>query len=339
VSARSRILCLAAPLAGAVTMGCSANLAASSEQTDAEASAVTAIVTVERTAGSGGSEGVRSDIIARFVRSRAGDEDALRIVGAAIDLPAAGACTRLPAANSATKMAHSVELVNVGALSVELPPQSSGSPSASSGSAPSTSAESRVAGPDYQAKLLPRHLPDVVDLVSGVVYTARAEGDAFPARGRYVFHAAGAPEQEIAPFTVEATAKGEPGELRIADQAIARRTDPGPIVLSPADSVEITWAQSPDASTEDDLIYIDVSARPAGTSTVRCSFVDNGRATLAATAFPSDEGTIAVHRVHRESFRAKGIDSGVLRFDFARTSSFRRQATQDPSAAVQPSRR
>jgi len=268
---------------------------------------MTAIVTVERTAGTAGTEGAHSDIIARFVRSRAGtvDDDALRIVGAAIDLPAAGACIRLPAANASAKMARSVELVNVGTVSVDLSNASSGAPSA----------------------LLPRHLPDVADLVSGVVYTARGEGDAFPARGHYVFHATGTPEQELAPFTVEATAKGDPGDVRIADQATAHRAEP--IAISASEPTEVTWTASAEASPEDDLVYIDVIARPPGTATVRCSFGDTGRGALAASTFAGDEGIISVHRVHRESFRAKGIDSGVLRFDFAHVSSFRRIATQD----------
>jgi len=317
VSARARILCLTGPAFGVLTVGCSTNIAASSEAADAEASAVTAIVTVDRTAGAAGTEGSKSDMIARFVRSRAGavDDDALRIVGAAIDLPAAGSCARLPTANSAVKMARSLELVNVGALSFEMaaPPSSD-------------------AKPDYQGKLVARHLPDVVDLVSGVVYTGRGEGDAFPARGRYVFHAAGAPEQEIAPFTVEATAKGEPGELRIADQAVVHRTDAGPFSVSATEPTEVTWTPPADATADDDVIYIDVSARPPGAATVRCSFGDTGHATLAPTSFTSDEGTITVHRVHRVPFRAKGIDSGVLRFDFARVSSFRRQSSQDAAA-------
>ncbi|WP_394828464.1 hypothetical protein [Pendulispora albinea] len=349
MSARARTFLLAAPFVGAVTMGCSANLAASSEQADAEASTVTAVVTVERTALSTsaggrpeapGSEAARSDIIARFVRARPGDEDALRIVGAAIDLPAVGTCARLSAAGSpSAKMARrSVELLNVGALSVELSPPSPGSPGSSGFAGDRDRAD---LGRDSQTKLLPRHLPDVVDVVSGVVYTARAEGDAFPPRGRYVFRAAGAPEQDIAPFTVEATAKGEPLDVRVADQPIAHREhrDPGPVVFAPNDPVDVTWTPSPDASAEDDLLYIDVSARPAGAATVRCTFGDSGRATLTPSVFVNagagDEGTLAIHKVHRESFRAKGIDSGVLRFDFARVTSFRRQTSD---LATQPRR-
>ncbi|WP_394839937.1 hypothetical protein LVJ94_23905 [Pendulispora rubella] len=304
-----------------LSVGCSANLAASSESTDAEASAVTGIVTVERTTGVSGADAPKSDIIARFVRSRAGvvDDDSLRLVGAAMELPAVGSCSRLPAASSATKAARSLELLNVGALSFEFP----------SGRASGTGAEAQGRP---EAKLVARHLPDVVDLVSGVVYTARGEGEAFPAKGRYVFRAAGSPEQEIAPFTVEATAKGEPGDIRIADQSLAHRADGAPVFLPAVDPTEVTWTA--EGSADDDVVYIDVSAKTAAAggsgagardAGVRCTFADTGRATLAATAFVADEGTMAIHRVHRESFRARGIDSGVLRFDFARVASYRRR--------------
>ena len=332
VSARTRILSLAGPLFGVLSIGCSANLAASSESTDAEASAVTGIVTVERTA-SGAETAPKSDIIARFVRSRAGvvDDDSLRLVGAAIDLPAVGACNRLPGASSATKLARSLELLNVGALSFDFP---------------SSAGNGVEAQGKPEARLVARHLPDVVDLVSGVVYTARGEGEAFPGKGRYVFRAGGSPEQEIAPFTVEATAKGEPGDIRIADQALAHRAEGSPVLIPAVDPTDVTW--TPDG-TDDDVIYIDVAASRAAAGSggvgardtgVRCSFADTGRATLAATAFVADEGTIAIHRVHRESFRAKGIDSGVLRFDFARVASFRRD-TGGPGTAPQagPGRR
>ncbi len=289
---------------GLASAGCSANLVSPSADgtADAEASTVAAIVTVDRTAGSSTeNSGGRSDIIARFVRSHAGtvDDDALRMVGAAIDLPPAGACTRLPSANTSapTKPGRSVELVNVGAVSVELSGVSSLSP------------------------LLPRHMPDVADVVSGVVYTARGDGDAFPARGRYVVHVAGAPEQDIAPFSVEATARGDLGDVRVADQAMLRRSEP--LAIAAGDTTEITWTPSNEGS-DDDLVYIEVAARPTGTATIRCSFADVGRATLPASTFAGDEGTLSVHRVHRETFHAKGVDSGVLRFDFARSASFRR---------------
>src|SRR5437879_778319 len=91
-------LLLIGPLAG-----CSANVAATPEPADAEASALTAVVVVERTVGYAGADSARSEAVARFVRVRGGtvDEDALRMVGAAVDFPPLGACARVTAQRAA----------------------------------------------------------------------------------------------------------------------------------------------------------------------------------------------------------------------------------------------
>jgi hypothetical protein len=39
----------------------------------------------------------------------------------------------------------------------------------------------------------------------------------------------------------------------------------------------------------------------------------------------AEYGTIAVHRLHHEAFRAHGVDPGEVRFDFARVVSFVRR--------------
>lgn len=279
---------LAASLA--CVLGCSGTVAASSESVDAEVSAVTAIVTVERTTG-----GTRGDVVARFVRARAGtvDEEALRMVGAAIELPALGTCSRATNPGALAKVSSSVELLNVGAVSLE--------------------------ADGYRANLVARALPDVVDLVSGVVYTARAEGsDSFPADGRYLLRATSTPDADfdVASFSVEANVPGEPDDLRVAGEDVNA-------LIATNEPVEITWEPPPSRADAEDAIYVDVTGREA--DKIRCSFADSGRAILPPTAFLSDEGTVAVHRVHHEAFRARGIDSGVLRFDFARVVTFRRR--------------
>jgi hypothetical protein len=164
-----------------------------------------------------------------------------------------------------------------------------------------------------------RRLPDIVDLVSGVVYSTRAaDPEAFPEGAAYVLRAAGRPEFDLVPFTVSATAPREPEDLRIADQD-AR--DAGGLVL-PADSAaSLAWR----AGNRDDVVYVDVSpSGQPGTNNVRCLFEDIGHAVIGATALTSDDGTLTVHRLHRETFQAAGIDAGEIRFDFARTVSFRR---------------
>jgi hypothetical protein len=244
-------------------------------------SSITAVVTVERTSGT------RGDVVARFVRMRAGsvDDDALRMVGAAIELPALGTCSRLQ--NNPSRAAR-MELVSAGAVSLE--------------------------ADGFRGNLLARQVPDVVDVVGGVVYTARAEGDVMPARGRFTLRASGTiePDFEIAPFTVDANIPGEPSDLRVAG-------DTNNAAVSSSEPTEITW----ESAGGDDVIYLDVAGR--GADKVRCLFADSGRASLATSNFPSDEGTITVHRVHRESFHARGIDAGLMRFDFARVVGFHRR--------------
>src|SRR5262249_20622473 len=149
-------------------------------------------VAIERVAGAGNPKG---DVIARFIRTRAGavDDDALRIVGATVELPSMNNCGNLQAASSPSRIARSVELLNAGAITLE--------------------------ADGYRANLTVRHMPDGVGLVSGIVYTVRAEGGAegLPAFGRVVLRAAGSSEQEveIGPFTVETNVPAEPNDLRL----------------------------------------------------------------------------------------------------------------------------
>ncbi len=126
----------------------------------------TAVVVVE---GSSGNEGVRTDAVARFVRARNGavDDDALRMVGATVDFPAVGGCGRLASASAHTPSAHAIALLDVGAVTL-------------------------IAG-ESVAPLQRRQLPDVADLVSGVVYSAAARGGALPSKSAYLLRVDGAP--------------------------------------------------------------------------------------------------------------------------------------------------
>ncbi len=283
----SRSPLLAVPFV-AVLAGCSANVAASPEAADAEASTVTAVVTVDRTSVG---ETTRSEVVARFVRVRAGqvNDDALAMVGASLDVPAEGSCARLPWVAGAGPQ-RNVELLDVGAVSLD------------------------VDSPDHAISLAARRVPDVVDLVSGVVYTTRAsESEPLPARGHFVLHVAGAQELDVAPLAVEATMSGEPSDLRV----VPSESDPAAQALGP---VELAWAPSDVAG---DVVYVDVATHGAPVS--RCTFSDaGGRAVLAPSTLAEGDGTLTVHRLHREPFRARGIDAGELRFDFARALPFHR---------------
>jgi hypothetical protein len=265
-------------------LGC-AGTVSGADSVDAEATATTAaVVSVERTTDP--SDGSRAQASARFIRVAAPSsaDDALRAIGAALDLPARGACASVASlADGATptQPAPVVELVDVGAVSLE------------------------AAG--VELRLLPRQLPDVTDVVSGVVYARGADPALLPAATRYVVHVAGSPS--LGAFDLTATAPSDPAEVRIAGENPA-----GNLVVSGA-AVDVTAV--PDGS--DDLVYVDV--RPNG---VRCVLDESGHAAVSAVFF-DDAGTLVVHRLHREGLRARGVDSGEVRFDFARSVAYARR--------------
>jgi hypothetical protein len=263
-------------------VGCAGNATGSA---DAEVATTTgAVVVVERT--NAANEGSRAEASARFVRIAAGAsvDDALSAIGASLELPARGACasvTSLGGAIARGEPAPVVELVDVGAVSIE-------------------------AG-GVETHLLPRQLPDVTDVVSGVVYARAAEPTLLPAATRYAVHVAGG--QDLGAFDVTASAPGDPSAVRIAGE------DRQGNLVAAGPTVDLAWPT--DAS--DDVVYVDV--RPNG---VRCVFGNTGQAAVS-TLFFDETGTLVVHRLHREPLRAAGIDSGEVRFDFARSVAYTRQ--------------
>jgi hypothetical protein len=274
-----------------VSMGCSANLAGPDAVDADSTSPASAVVVVERVVGAGDAQ---ASAVARFVRMRSGavDEDALRMVGATVDFPALGTCATA-AALKRPGTARAADLLDVGAMSLE--------------------------ANGVRTSLQTRQLPDVVDLLSGVVYATPAGNEAaLPQSAVYVLRAAGAADLDVAPFAVTASAPAEPTTVRIGGQDTA---EAAAITLAAGSSVEVTW----EAGTPEDLVYFDVGGEPEPTA-VRCLFTDSGRATLSSAAFADSwtTGTIAIHRLHREPFRVKGIESGEVRFDFARVVTFTR---------------
>jgi hypothetical protein len=270
-------------------VGCATNVSPSGEAADAEVSTTaTAIVVVEGSSSSSSAES-HASAVARFVKARGGlvDDDALRMVGATVDFPAMGSCAAL--APSRASQARPLALLDVGAVSL-------------------------LAG-DVATPLARRQLPDVADLVSGVVYSARA--DMLPSRSAYTLRVSG--DVEVGAFTFTATSPGEPAELRIMGEDGRR----GPVSLLAGSAVDFTW----DGEPSNDIVYVDVIT-PASVTVARCVFPDAGRASIPASVFttfgPLDEGTFAVHRLHREPFTARGVDPGEVRFDFARVVAFAR---------------
>lgn len=289
---RSHLL-LTGAIASLTAVGC---VAPPDERPDAEAaSTATAVVVVERTTGPG--DAVRADaVIARFVRVRQGavDEQALRIAGAAWDLPAPGTC--VAAAQDAAQPAfqpRGVDLLDVGVLTTS---------ALDTAHAP-TSTKSTV--------LLPRSMPDPTGVVSGVFYSARST-EAFTPAARLQLHTSGGPDMPEG-FRVDVAAPHDVGDVRVA---------------AAASGIDIGWDVDPASTDARDLVYVDVFGQPSGQSSrlvARCTAVDVGQLTVPAASLGAiDEGTVSVHRLHRESFRAKGIEPGEIRFDLARVVAFHR---------------
>jgi hypothetical protein len=301
------------------TLGCSAPVGATTASAEVAegASSSSALVLIERTVSSGDS--ARAEAVARFLRMHAGsvDDDALRMVGAAVDFPAVGACDALSSLNAGKaadpEAVRAVELVDVGSVSIETN--------------------------GVSLSLPPRRLPDILELVSGVVYSTRApDPEALPSGATYVLRASGraslsAPpsDSDPGPFVVSAVAPvaiGDADALQVGGQ-VAKTS--GPLALSSDAPVELVWS----AGNPQDVVYVDVSAA-SGTGSVssggaasgsgtRCMFADTGHAVLPEAVLLEGDGNITIHRLHREFFQARGIDSGEIRFDFARVLAFHRQ--------------
>ncbi len=259
-------------------------VAPSDERPDAEAVSATATAVVSVEHWSDTTRG--DAIVARFVRTRTGavDEAALRIAGATSDLPALGTCTTAQESEPSLQP-RSVDLLDVGALTVE-----------------------RALGKTLT--LLPRAMPDPTGVVSGVFYSARASEVSAPST-RLQLNASGGPDKAEG-FHVDVP---YPRDLE------------GVRVVSSGGGFELSW--QPDLASSDvhDIVYVDVLGA-ASRLVARCTSTDSGQLLVPAAslgpAFGADEGQLAVHRIHRESFRAKGIEPGEVRFDVARIVAVRR---------------
>jgi hypothetical protein len=285
---RSHFLLTGALSVGSLaSMGCS--IAATPDGPDAAestASTATAVVVVERTTGPG--DTVRADaVIARFVRVHQGtvDDQALRIAGAAWDLPAIGTCSTGEVQPHASLPPRSVDLLDVGVL---------------------TLGDRDVPASAKNTVLLPRTMFDPTDGVSGVIYSARST-ESFTPSSRLQLRTSGGPDLPEG-FLVNVASPREVTDVR---------------VTSAASALDIAWDVT-DADDARDLVYVDVTS-PSARLVARCTTADQGHLTVPASSLGAlEEGQLAVHRLHRESFRTKGIEPGEIRFDVARVVTFRR---------------
>jgi hypothetical protein len=266
-------------------LGCAGTVAGPADGVDAEATSTSAVVAVERTADP--TEGSRAQVSARFLRITVpgSPADALRAIGATLDLPPSGACASVGSLGTApVAQVPVVELVDVGDVSL---------------SARGDGAETRLAA---------RQLPDVTDVVSGVVYARATDPAWLPASTPYVLHVGGGHGQPG--FDVTATAPGDPGDIHVAGEDAQ-----GTIAIAAGPTLELTWS----ADVADDAVYVEV--RPAD---VRCTFDATGHASVPTALF-DDAGTLVVHRLRREALHTPGIASGEVRFDFARALAYVRR--------------
>ncbi|HEV3189463.1 MAG TPA: hypothetical protein VGY54_03140, partial [Polyangiaceae bacterium] len=238
----SALLLLLSPAA----IGCTTTVSGSGPS-DAEPTLTTsAVIVVERMVNE--TDGFRAEANARFVRVAwpYSSHDALQAIGAALDLPAVGACGSIARAAGAVpdQRAPFVELVDVGPVSLE------------------------VGG--GLTRLVPRQLPDVTDVVSGVVYARATDPASLPASTRYFVHI-GRPGPEA--FDVQAVAPADPGNVRIAGD------DGHGTIVAMSRPIEFAWAADGSEGTstaapsrgqsQADLVYVDI--HPAG---VRCVLGD-----------------------------------------------------------------
>jgi len=273
-----------------VAAACSGNVVTTS---DASTSSTQALLSVERTVTPTDTpSAVRAS--AYFLRLQVGADPTLaaRLVGATAVLPAMGQCQPVPVLGEQAMPLASlgpVDLVDVGEVALE--------------------------ASQTRATLAARAFPDVVDLVSGVVYTTRdSMADPVPGQGTYTFRVSGS--SALPPMALEGHAPAPIEHLYIGGYGL--RADP---ITLPREDLALTW-QPPAGG---DMIYVELaSAEDGPLERVRCAFANDGHAVIASSALPKAAlQSIAVHLIHREDVVATGLDRGEVRFDLATSGPLR----------------
>jgi hypothetical protein len=153
--------------------------------------------------------------------------------------------------------------------------------------------------------LVPRSMPDPAGVVSGVFYSARA-ADVFSSGSRVLLRSLGGLDLADG-FAVSATAPREINDVHVA---------------TTTSGLDVAW--DPIDIDSRDLFYVEVLS-PAPRVAVRCTSADGAHVVIPQSALGGiDDGQIAIHRIHKESFKAKGIEPGEVRFDVAKLVTFRR---------------
>jgi hypothetical protein len=282
----------AAGLGLATMVGCSGTIVTAS---DASTATTQALLSVESTAPAGdiaGSAGAHAS--AYFLRLQAGADPVLaaRVVGTSLVLPSLGQCLPVEMIGDEGMPLASlgpVDLVDVGQVALQ--------------------------GPTTGALLAARAFPDVVDLISGVVYTTR-EPVADPVRepGSYTFYISGSPS--VPSMALEAHAPGTAKGLSIGGYALGAEA-----LALPRGDLTIAWQPNPYA----DAVYVELASLEDGPlERVRCAFAAGGPGLVPASALPrANAQSLSVHAVRRENVSALGLDGGEMRFDLAVSGTIR----------------
>ncbi len=257
-----------------------------SNSPDADSTETAAAISIDTTSYADETTPAHSTAVARFIRARSSvNEGTLQMLGAALDLPPKGTCAGVATHTEAS--AQAVQLVDVGAINLD------------------------VAG--HSQFLAPRNLPDMDDLVWGVVYSARADATEAPISGPISLRVAGS--KDVGAFSIDVADIGAPTDVRFDGEAVS------PIAIT-GDDVHVTWSRAPSSN---DVIYFEIASdAPSDGENRICAEADTGAATLDAHLFASGHGDLTIHRLHRETVTAHGIDDGEARFDFARVYEFSR---------------
>jgi hypothetical protein len=257
--------------------------------TDANSSTTQALVVVEQTVAQNASDTARAHASAWFLRVNDPQslDDAARLVTDVFDVPAIGSCEILDAqkAPSAPSTMSPVELAYAGDVVVQTD-------------------RSRV-------QLAMRAFPDLANLVSGVVYTARNGSDLLlPAAGSIAVRSSGS--DDLAPIDAQAFAPAPPDGVTINGQSLSSDD----VSLRAGAPIDLAW----NAESQGDFVYVDIEA-PKGSrnSTLRCSLADTGSGQIDAASLPSSEIRFSLHRVRSSPLKSASTEVGLARFDFAVT--------------------
>lgn len=273
-----RSSCLFAVL-GALGVGCTG--AGPDAVLDADVSSRTqGIVFVERVDDGGGA---RVHVGGRFFRSQGVRAESLAALVGAPPSTATGGCTERGAMGEGLDSTQAeVQLLDVGAIDAR--------------------ADALV------ARMSPHRLPDLWNVVSGVVYGLDGE---LPT-GAWQFSGAGDPTTLRGAFDVSGAPPEPMAELRIGDDTLP--LGPGAAVTLPRrGGLSLRWTRG--ASTDRVAVVFE------GAGTLSCSARDDGAFDLDAAQVDRvrellrQGGTLAVHRLRVIPFVMSGIDRASLIFD------------------------